>query len=341
MTPRNRRSAFPAFGALRGQVESVHFCWYLQDTYSATLTRMRNDDQPDSSPTDDGSSRSRRRPRGEIGHRRNRLRDMLIFKNASELRLSHAELGRKHGLSADRISQIVRAESERLADELADGQRGLAARQTAALFCIAREAMDAWRESKQPQRTITRRVPGEGALRDGGGSATETKRNQAGDPRLLDIGMKALADIRKIWGAEAPQKVDLSGTIEIDDASARLDAVTSELERLLPSVLNPRSENSDDAEPGQVIQQNEQAVDFTAADDTGVRECHDDDDEQAAAEPCSVQEPCPPHEVDLQGETQHKPRSDRRTIFSAQLYEDDDADADSEDQDAADAGNGD
>ena len=186
---------------------------------------------------------------------------MLIFKNASELRLSHAELGRKHGLSADRISQIVRAESERLADELADGQRGLAARQTAALFCIAREAMDAWRESKQPQRTITRRVPGEGAgHREGGGSATETKRNQSGDPRLLDIGMKALADIRKIWGAEAPQKVDLSGTIEVDDATGRLDQVTAELERLLPSVVNPRSEDSDHTGLEQVIQQNDQAV---------------------------------------------------------------------------------
>ena len=33
--------------------------------------------------------------------------------------------------------------------------------------------------------------------------------NQHGDPRYLDEARKALADLRKLWGLDAPQKVDV------------------------------------------------------------------------------------------------------------------------------------
>ena len=36
--------------------------------------------------------------------------------------------------------------------------------------------------------------------------------DQHGDPRYLGEGRKALADLRKLWGLDAPQKVDIRAT---------------------------------------------------------------------------------------------------------------------------------
>jgi hypothetical protein len=44
--------------------------------------------------------------------------------------------------------------------------------------------------------------------------------NQHGDPRYLDEARKALADQRKLWGLDAPQKVDLHASRDpYDDMS--------------------------------------------------------------------------------------------------------------------------
>ena len=215
------------------------------------------------SRTENRASRKRGRrgsPRGIVGHRRNRPRDLEIFRDAVEMRSTYTELGTKHNLSRDRISQIIRTESERVADELTQDRRAEAARQTAALKYIVREAIAAFHRSHEPHRSITKwgkagrppdpdsengnpgsRFEDDGAVvRDLGGPesspAVETIRSQAGDPRHLEVALKALADIRKIWGLESPTKIDLSATVELRPVGERLEDVTAELQALLPKI---------------------------------------------------------------------------------------------------------
>ena len=220
-----------------------------------------NGHRPATSRTENRPSRKRGRrgsPRGIVGHRRNRPRDLEIFRDAAEMRSTYTELGTKHNLSRDRIAQIIRNESERVADELTQDRRAEAARQTAALKYIVREAISAFHRSQEPHRSITKwgtagrapdpdnengnpgsRFESAPVVHEPGtetGHAVETIRSQAGDPRHLEVALKALADIRKIWGLESPIKVDLSATVDVRSVGERLEEVTAELQSLLPAV---------------------------------------------------------------------------------------------------------
>ena len=79
------------------------------------------------------------------------------------------------------------------------------ARQTVRLEHLFAEAMRAWTESKADS-TRRRQRKGEG------GAATNiaelTVETSHGDPRYLGEARQALADARKLWGLDAPQRVD-------------------------------------------------------------------------------------------------------------------------------------
>ena len=53
---------------------------------------------------------------------------------------------------------------------------------------------------------------------------------QHGDPRFLDVGRKALADMRTLWGLDAPQKLDVRATQNRYEAFTE-DALRTELAR--------------------------------------------------------------------------------------------------------------
>ena len=40
---------------------------------------------------------------------------------------------------------------------------------------------------------------------------TQERKGQSGDSALLEKAMKALADIREIWGLDAPKKAEVTG----------------------------------------------------------------------------------------------------------------------------------
>ena len=90
--------------------------------------------------------------------------------------------------------------------------------------------MGAWQQSKTDS---TRRRQRRTHAGTGGAGATVAEivtENQHGDPRYLDEARKALADHRKIWGLDAPQKVDVRAS-QNPYADMTEDALRAELAR--------------------------------------------------------------------------------------------------------------
>ena len=64
--------------------------------------------------------------------------------------------------------------------------------------------------------------------------------SEHGDPRYLDAARKALADLRKLWGMDAPQRVDVHATAPYATLSeAELLAVLAEQDALLGPPADP------------------------------------------------------------------------------------------------------
>ena len=132
-------------------------------------------------------------------------------KIALELEKAGLERITQQGVSA----MLIRVEARAL-KEMAERVGGLKAKQTQALWHIYQEAMDAWRRSQQSAKSVTKHLDGgavppageSGRPALGGGERVTTQiRDQDGDPRFLDQARAALADLRKIWGLDAPHKV--------------------------------------------------------------------------------------------------------------------------------------
>ena len=100
-------------------------------------------------------------------------------------------------MSQPTVSRLLARVERRMAARFADRVGRTKARQTAQLETIASEAFGAWLESKELQR-IEKAV--------GGVLIVETRSHQA-DPALLAQVRGALADIRKIWGMDAPSEI--------------------------------------------------------------------------------------------------------------------------------------
>jgi hypothetical protein len=180
-----------------------------------------------------------------------RARDLTIWRAVAELHLPIEQVAADAGISPRAVLTIVNRESKALANRLTGDLRLVAAQQTQALHSIAREAVAAFRRSKMPQRSITRPLsqaridsadenahPGS-LSEDQPGKAwlagTETISDpKGGEARHLDIALKALADVRRIWGLEAPSKLDIIASVESRPVGERLSQVTAELASLLP-----------------------------------------------------------------------------------------------------------
>ena len=94
-----------------------------------------------------------------------------------------AELCDMLGLPSDDVTDIVNRLSVRVQAEAVEIARVQAIKQTGALTSLYMEAERRWRAT--------------------------------GDPRYAEQMRGALADIRKIWGVDAPQRVALGGTLNV------------------------------------------------------------------------------------------------------------------------------
>src|SRR5439155_17606212 len=104
------------------------------------------------------------------------------------------------------------------------------ARHTLRLEHLFAEAMRAWEQSKADTTRRRQRQTQGGHASTGATIAELVVENQHGDPRYLEEARKALADQRKLWGLDAPQKVDVRASRSpYDDMSE--DALREEVAR--------------------------------------------------------------------------------------------------------------
>lgn len=124
-------------------------------------------------------------------------RDITIYEAVCAGR-SQVDVGKEHKLSRQRVCQIVQAVETWLVPQMVERVRELKTRHTTSLEHVFREAMGAWEKSKGDRLKFRRGSTANGEI-------DETTREQScGDPRFLDAAMKALTDIRKMWGANEP-----------------------------------------------------------------------------------------------------------------------------------------
>jgi len=121
---------------------------------------------------------------------------------------SQPQIAADLGITQPAVCKLLKRIETRLQHELAETSQRQRVRQTLRLEHLYAEAMRAWNESKA-DTTRRRQRKTQGA---NGGDATVAElvvENAHGDPRYLDEARKALADLRKLQGLDAPQKVDL------------------------------------------------------------------------------------------------------------------------------------
>jgi len=148
---------------------------------------------------------------GQGGHEpRTRIRTReLRAMELSVLGWSQHQIAADLGVSQAAVSKILRRSEERILGELRAIVERQKVRHTLRLEHMFAEAMRAWGHSKT-DTTRRRQRKTQGAT---GGAATTVaeivSENQHGDPRYLEEARKTLADHRKLWGLDAPQKVDV------------------------------------------------------------------------------------------------------------------------------------
>src|SRR5262249_32731428 len=108
------------------------------------------------------------------------------------------------------VSAMLRRVEARELKRLSARVEGWKLFQTEGLMLVYREAIAAWEKSKEPDKKITRRVRTNdlGALDPVPGDVVVlTVTDSDGDPAHLGRALAALADLRKLWGLDAPTKI--------------------------------------------------------------------------------------------------------------------------------------
>jgi transposase len=150
---------------------------------------------------------------GKGGHEprsRVRFREVQVLEFLREGRTQH-QIADALGISQPAVSKIVQRVEERLLTDLAYKTERQRARQTLRLEHLYGQAMQAWQDSKQEDVRRRQRKTDHGS----GTASTIAElisENRHGDPRYLDEARKALADLRKVWGVDAPDRVSIDAT---------------------------------------------------------------------------------------------------------------------------------
>ena len=157
------------------------------------------------------TSRRRRGRGGQGGHEpraRIRTRELRVME-LTVLGWSQHQIAADLAVSQAAVSKILRRVEERVLRELTAVIERQKVRHTMRLEHLFAEAMRAWDQSKSDSTRRRQRKTQSGSGDPGGSIAEIVVENQHGDPRYLDEGRKALADLRKLWGLDAPQKVNV------------------------------------------------------------------------------------------------------------------------------------
>ena len=158
-----------------------------------------------------------RRPRGRGGQRgheppaRIQARELRVLERSIQ-GWSQRENAAEERVTQAAISKILRRAEDRMLREFTAVIELQKSRQAVRLEHVYHQGMRAWEVSKSD---ATRRVQRKTQPGAGGVGATVAElvvETQHGDPRYLDLARKALADLRTLWGLDAPQKLDVRAT---------------------------------------------------------------------------------------------------------------------------------
>jgi len=202
--------------------------------------------------------RGRRGRGGQGGHEpraRIRTRELRAMELAA-LGWSQHQIAADLGISQAAVSKLLKRIELRVLRELTDTVERQKARQSLRLETLFAESMRAWTDSKS-DATRRRQRKSQGGARGDAVVAEVTVENQHGDPRYLEEARKALADHRKIWGLDAPQKVDVRATRNpyVDMSDEELRAALDRQSRLLAAA----DDDATKKEPAQIQQETDHA----------------------------------------------------------------------------------
>jgi hypothetical protein len=174
------------------------------------------------------------RGKGRVSTELARKREQVAFDLAATKGLSESQIADE--LAREGLGQVtqqavskmlIRVEKRMLADMTAR-VKAMKVGQTASLRKIYHDAMTAWEESKKPQKSLTTKHGPSGPNGQPGNvlESHSTLKDQDGDPRYLEQAMRALADIRKIWGVDEPAqtKNDVTGRLSLEIVEEIIDA---------------------------------------------------------------------------------------------------------------------
>lgn len=123
------------------------------------------------------------------------------------------DIARDLRVSQAAVSKILARADARALPALIDHVERQKVRQTQRLEYLFAELMRAWDQSKADatRRRQRKSEPG-GGDRGVHTIAEVTVETQYGDPRYMEEMRKVLADLRKLWGIDAPQRLDVRAT---------------------------------------------------------------------------------------------------------------------------------
>jgi len=185
-----------------------------------------------------------RRPRGGKGgsepRAQIRLREIRVMEQILEGRTQH-QIAESLDISQPGVSKITRRMEERLLADVALKVERQRARHTLRLEHMYAESMRAWRGS-QEDATRRRQRKAEGGGGAGGTFAELVSENRHGDPRYLEEARKALTDLRKVWGVDAPERLSVQAGMPFSSLTDA--ALSQELDRQARLLEEHRSNSS-------------------------------------------------------------------------------------------------
>jgi hypothetical protein len=126
---------------------------------------------------------------------------------------SQGELAKRIGKPLSTLSALLNRIDRWLIPHMMDRIREVKANHTSRLLHIYETSMKEWEKSKKPRIQVRKRPSAGDAKKME--LVDTTAENRPGEGRFLQIAMSALGDIRKMWGMDAPEKVEGETTLRV------------------------------------------------------------------------------------------------------------------------------
>ena len=143
---------------------------------------------------------------------------------------SQAQIALDLGVSQAAVCKILQRVDARVVREMTNEGARQKARHTVRLEYVYGQSMRAWEASKKGSTRRRQRKSQASASGDGATVAEIVVDEGHGDPRYLREAREALADLRKLWGVDAPHTIDLRAQRSPYDGMSE-DALRVELRR--------------------------------------------------------------------------------------------------------------